>query len=230
LSSHWFSPHRQSHKNGSIPTANTCIGSSELLKTVMYFRALWVREIIKSRPAMKGLSTGESPSPCVGFSKQFHWHSWAIRTPQWSPCLCLRGRGQPIGAQVNFVHYRHVEPFLTSGGGFLYFNHRTFGSTQQLYFTAQLGGGVQFFTSSRRSALDIDTSITTFRTRIWEIKILDWARICYSSGCRYFGERLRLKHLNSDLATGVALALAGFEQSIGATHRDCHGHRQPCQR
>jgi len=25
--------------------------------------------------------------------------------------------GSPIGAQVNFVHYRHVEPFLTSGGG-----------------------------------------------------------------------------------------------------------------
>ena len=32
--------------------------------------------------------------------------------------------GSPIGAQVNFVHYRHVEPFLTSGGGFLYFNRQ----------------------------------------------------------------------------------------------------------
>ena len=39
--------------------------------------------------------------------------------------------GSPIGAQVNFVHYRHVEPFLSSGGGFLYFNHRMFGTTQQ---------------------------------------------------------------------------------------------------
>jgi hypothetical protein len=62
--------------------------------------------------------------------------------------------GSPVGAQVNFVHYRHVEPFLTSGGGFLYFNHRMFGTTQQFNFTAQLGGGVQLFTSSRRTAID----------------------------------------------------------------------------
>jgi hypothetical protein len=61
----------------------------------------------------------------------------------------------PVGAQVNFVHYRHVEPFLTSGGGFLYFNHRMFGTTQQFNFTAQLGGGVQLFTSSRRTAIDL---------------------------------------------------------------------------
>jgi len=63
--------------------------------------------------------------------------------------------GSPVGAQVNFVHYRHVEPFLTSGGGFLYFNHRMFGTTQQFNFTAQLGGGVQLFTSSRRTAIDL---------------------------------------------------------------------------
>src|SRR5262249_266600 len=44
--------------------------------------------------------------------------------------------GSPAGAQVNFVHYRHVEPFLTAGGGFLYFNHRMFGGTQ-FNFTAQ---------------------------------------------------------------------------------------------
>jgi hypothetical protein len=62
--------------------------------------------------------------------------------------------GSPVGAQVNFVHYRHVEPFLTSGGGFLYFNHRMFGATQ-FNFTAQLGGGVQLFTSSRRTAIDL---------------------------------------------------------------------------
>jgi hypothetical protein len=62
--------------------------------------------------------------------------------------------GSPIGAQVNFVHYRRVEPFLTSGGGFLYFNHHMFGATQ-FNFTAQLGGGVQLFTSSRRTAIDL---------------------------------------------------------------------------
>jgi opacity protein-like surface antigen len=62
--------------------------------------------------------------------------------------------GSPVGAQVNFVHFRRVEPFLTSGGGFLYFNHRMFGATQ-FNFTAQLGGGVQLFTSSRRTAIDL---------------------------------------------------------------------------
>lgn len=94
--------------------------------------------------------------------------------------------GSPIGAQVNFVHFHRVEPFLTSGGGFLYFNHRMFGATQ-FNFTAQLGGGVPLFTSSRRTGLDLETNITTFRTQIWEIKILDWTRICCSSGCRCFG-------------------------------------------
>ena len=63
--------------------------------------------------------------------------------------------GSPIGARVNFIHYRHIEPFLTSGGGFLYFNHRMFRTTQQFNFTAQLGGGVQLFTSSRRTAIDL---------------------------------------------------------------------------
>ena len=43
----------------------------ELLRTAMHFRVLWVREIISSRAAMTSLSTGGSPSPCVGFSKQF---------------------------------------------------------------------------------------------------------------------------------------------------------------
>lgn len=62
--------------------------------------------------------------------------------------------GSPVGAQVNFVHFRRVEPFLTSGGGFLYFNHQMFGQTN-FNFTAQLGGGVQLFTANRRAALDL---------------------------------------------------------------------------
>lgn len=64
--------------------------------------------------------------------------------------------GSPVGVQVNLVRFRPVEPFLTSGGGFLYFNHRMFGSTQQFNFTAQLGAGVQLFTSSRRVAIDLE--------------------------------------------------------------------------
>lgn len=63
------------------------------------------------------------------------------------------GGGSPIGAQVNWVHYRRFEPFLTSGGGFLYFNDRMFRATH-FNFTAQLAGGVQVFSSSRRRSFD----------------------------------------------------------------------------
>lgn len=62
--------------------------------------------------------------------------------------------GSPLGAQVNFVHHRLIEPFLTVGGGFLYFNRPMFRATQ-FNFTAQYCGGVQFFTSKRRTAIDL---------------------------------------------------------------------------
>ncbi|MGA7767186.1 MAG: acyloxyacyl hydrolase [Candidatus Sulfotelmatobacter sp.] len=64
------------------------------------------------------------------------------------------GGGSPIGAQVNWVHYRRIEPFLTSGGGFLYFNQSMFHATH-FNFTAQLGGGVQVFSSSHRHSFDV---------------------------------------------------------------------------
>jgi hypothetical protein len=63
--------------------------------------------------------------------------------------------GSPIGAQVNFLHYRHVQPFVTSGGGFLYFDRRMFGTAQQFNFTAQFGGGLQLLSPGRRTALDV---------------------------------------------------------------------------
>jgi hypothetical protein len=58
--------------------------------------------------------------------------------------------GSPIGAQINFGYHHRVQPFLTSGGGFLYFDRRMFGATQ-FNFTAQVAGGVQVFTSRHRS-------------------------------------------------------------------------------
>jgi len=64
------------------------------------------------------------------------------------------GGGSPIGAQVNWMHYRRIEPFLTSGGGFLYFNQSMFHATH-FNFTAQLGGGVQVFSSNRRRSFDV---------------------------------------------------------------------------
>lgn len=63
------------------------------------------------------------------------------------------GGGSPIGAQVNWIHYRRVEPFVTAGGGFLYFNRRMMEATH-FNFTAQWAGGVQLFSSSRKRSLD----------------------------------------------------------------------------
>jgi opacity protein-like surface antigen len=58
--------------------------------------------------------------------------------------------GSPVGLQINFLHDRRIQPFFTSGGGFLYFNRRMFGETQ-FNFTAQIAAGVQVFTSRRHS-------------------------------------------------------------------------------
>ena len=58
--------------------------------------------------------------------------------------------GSPIGTQINFLYNRRVQPFLTSGGGFLYFDRQMFGATQ-FNFTAQVATGVQVFTSRHRS-------------------------------------------------------------------------------
>jgi opacity protein-like surface antigen len=58
--------------------------------------------------------------------------------------------GSPIGAQINFLYSHRIQPFLASSGGFLYFNRPMFGATQ-FNFTAQLGAGVQVFTSRHHS-------------------------------------------------------------------------------
>jgi opacity protein-like surface antigen len=58
--------------------------------------------------------------------------------------------GSPIGAQISFLYSHRLQPFLTSDGGFLYFNRQMFGATQ-FNFTAQLGAGVQVFTSKHHS-------------------------------------------------------------------------------
>jgi|SRR5579859_1808123 len=58
--------------------------------------------------------------------------------------------GSPIGAQINFLYSHRIQPFLASSGGFLYFNRPMFGATQ-FNFTAQLGAGVQLFTSRHHS-------------------------------------------------------------------------------
>ena len=70
---------------------------------------------------MNGSSTGGSPSQCV-------WVFAAVPLALVGDAHTSNGHrasaygvgGSPIGAQVIFVHYRRVEPLLTTGGGFLY--------------------------------------------------------------------------------------------------------------
>jgi hypothetical protein len=138
-----------------MPIANTHIGSTVHLRTAMLSPAPSEPEITKSKAATNALCTGRNLSRCIGLSMSCLWHSSAIRILTSHRSYAYGVGGSPIGAQVNFVHFRRVEPFFTSGGGFVYFNHRMFGTAQQFNFTAQLGGGVQFFTHGRRSALDI---------------------------------------------------------------------------
>jgi opacity protein-like surface antigen len=58
--------------------------------------------------------------------------------------------GSPTGIQVNWVRYHRIQPFLASGGGFLFFNRQLFGATQ-LNFTVQVGIGMELFRSDRHS-------------------------------------------------------------------------------
>jgi hypothetical protein len=101
-----------------VRTANTPIGSTELLKMDMHFRAPWVQEIISSRALRTAHLLEGAFRSALGFRRSPHGNGRRSAHPQWSSCV-LRCRRQPLGAQVNFVHFRYVEPFLTSGGGSL---------------------------------------------------------------------------------------------------------------
>jgi len=58
--------------------------------------------------------------------------------------------GSPIAIQLNWLRSHRLQPFFTSGGGFLYFNQPEFHATR-LNFTAQVAVGLQVFTSKHHS-------------------------------------------------------------------------------
>ena len=71
--------------------------------------------------------------------------------PRGSQRIYSYGAGaSPAGVQVNLLRFGRVQPFLTAGGGFLYFNRQVFRATR-FNFTAQLGAGVQLFMSRHRT-------------------------------------------------------------------------------
>lgn len=86
-----------------------------------------------------------------------HWVAEVIpltlvgqRQPNGQRDYAYGGGGSPIALQANFLHDRRVQPILFSGGGFLAFNQRMFYATK-FNFTAELGAGVQVFTSRHHS-------------------------------------------------------------------------------
>jgi hypothetical protein len=93
--------------------------------------------------------------------------------------------GGPIGAQVNFASTgsNHFSP--AAGDSFT----STIGCSEPRSSTLPLNLAVVCGCSHPAAAppLILDTNIATFRTQIWEIKILDLTRICCWSGCRCFG-------------------------------------------
>lgn len=57
----------------------------------------------------------------------------------------------PFGLQLNIGH-RKLQPFVNSSAGFLYFDRQVPSpASSQFNFTFNFGGGIQFFTASRRS-------------------------------------------------------------------------------
>lgn len=61
--------------------------------------------------AMNGSSAGGSPSPCVGFRSSSTGSRGRCAHQQWSPCQCLRGRGEPYRSTSNL---RSLSPRRTT--------------------------------------------------------------------------------------------------------------------
>ena len=78
-----------------------------------------------------------------------------------SPALFLRVTQQtvygaglaPIGLQLNLRPRKKIQPFISTNGGFIYFS-KSIPTTEgkQFNFTAELGGGMQIFTSANKAA------------------------------------------------------------------------------
>jgi len=83
------------------------------------------------------------------------------------------GGGSPIGAQINFLHDRRVQPFLTSGGGFLCFNRRMFGASSTL--PPKLGRASKY-SRPGTTALTLATNIITFLTPTGAASTRAWTR------------------------------------------------------
>ena len=66
------------------------------------------------------------------------------------PVYAYAAGASPIAIQLNWLHSGRLQPFLTTGGGFLYFNRQLFHATQ-FNFTAQAAVGLQVLISEHHS-------------------------------------------------------------------------------
>lgn len=70
-----------------------------------------------------------------------------------SPVDHVYGAGlSPVGAKMNFLTRRRVQPFLTSDGGFVYFSRKLLAAqTTQFNFTIHVSAGAELFVTPRRA-------------------------------------------------------------------------------
>jgi opacity protein-like surface antigen len=58
----------------------------------------------------------------------------------------------PVGFQLNLHPTHKFQPFATTNGGFLYYQHRVLApDASRFMWTIDLGGGMQFFQTSSRA-------------------------------------------------------------------------------
>jgi hypothetical protein len=83
--------------------------------------------------AEKEVGRRTSSWTCDGASLSFHARlSWQCHQANGQRAYAHAAGGSPIGAQINFLYYLRIQPFLMSGGGFLYFNQPMFGATSRI--------------------------------------------------------------------------------------------------
>jgi hypothetical protein len=58
----------------------------------------------------------------------------------------------PVGARASFYPNSRVQPFLSTNGGFIYFDERVLSPQgSQFMYTIDFGGGIQIFTKARQA-------------------------------------------------------------------------------
>jgi opacity protein-like surface antigen len=146
----------------SVPTALNEFGiwigysphSFVLQGTSLHRQLLLVNLQYARRLAVRGALTLKYTADIVPLALEMQPTSYYIvhRSVLKNRAGTIFGAGaNPFGLQLNIGHKR-VQPFINSSAGFLYFDRQVPSpASSQFNFTFNFGGGIQFFTASRRS-------------------------------------------------------------------------------